>query len=121
MRSWLFLPPSAAWEEVVEAAAERHAGLHSSALQRALKTYLSEEQPGGWAPLKAEAAAATPYLQLPARLQMLLLLELHAALHRRFGAGSSASGGGDEQELLTPAEAHMQAPSFLRCVGWHDL
>jgi superfamily I DNA/RNA helicase len=114
MRSWLFLPPSAHWPEVVEAAAERHAQLYGQCLRAALAAHNADErqqQPGSPQALTAEAAAARPFLQLPARLQLLLLTELHAELCRRFDRQRFEGEGWGVQDLLDSAAA--QAPHFL--------
>lgn len=112
MRSWLFLPPSSGWPDIAAAAAERHAGLYSAAVHAALEAHREAGQPGSWAGLTPREAAAAPLGSLPPLLQMLLLLELHAALQSRFGGtGGDEAGNDGALELLAAAS---RAPAFLR-------
>ncbi|KAL4431029.1 hypothetical protein ABPG75_006285 [Micractinium tetrahymenae] len=113
MRAWLFLPPSAGWPAITAAAVERHAGLYAAAVCAALEAHHEAEQPGSWAALTPAAAAAAPLEALPPRLQMLLLLELHGELRRRFSSGGDEADDGGAHGLLAAAS---RAPAVLSWV-----
>ena len=114
MAGWLWLPPTAPWAEVAAAAAERHAGLHSRCLAVAVSAF-NLDMPGSGPALTTDTAAALPWEQLPPRLQLLLICELHDVLAARFR--QRQRGGGHCCEGLTAADllagAAKQAAAFL--------
>lgn len=112
MRGWLFLPPSVPWPQVVAAVAERHAPLFHKCMQAALAAHSSEQQPGSRPAPSAGEAAARSFAELPTRLQLLLVGELHASLQQRFDGHCRGEPDGGVLELLAAADA--QALFFLR-------
>ncbi|PRW58291.1 DNA helicase II [Chlorella sorokiniana] len=115
MAGWLWLPPTAPWAEVAAAAAERHTGLHARCLAEAVSAF-NLDPAGGGPTLTADTAAALTWEQLPPRLQLLLICELHDALAAHFrqrqrGGSSSCCEGITAADLL--AGAAKQAPAFL--------
>lgn len=113
LRGWLFLPPSAGWADIAGAVAERQAALYSQCLQAAVAAHNAGEPPASWLSLSAAAAAARPFAELPAQLQMLLACELHAALAKRFG-GAPGEADCAADKLL--AAAGSQAGAYLSWV-----
>lgn len=116
MAGWLWLPPTAPWAEVAAAAAERQAALHARCLAAAVSAFNHDTAGSGQA-LTADAAAALPWDQLPPRVQLLLICELHDTLATRFRQrqrGGSCEGA-TAADLL--AGAAKQAPAFLH---WLD-
>lgn len=111
LRSCLFLPPSAGWPNIAEAAGERYAVLHALCLRAAVAAHNAEQQLGSGLALSPEAAAALPFEGLPPRLQMLLACELHAALTARLGGGDDEDddGSGAPGEVLAAAERRAGA------------
>lgn len=104
MRGWLFLPPSVPWPQVVAAVAERHAPLFHKCMQAALAAHSSEQQPGSRPAPSAGEAAARSFAELPTRLQLLLVGELHASLQQRFDGHCRGEPDGGVLELLAAAE-----------------
>jgi superfamily I DNA/RNA helicase len=88
------------------------------AYNASLRAAISElgDRAGNAQPLTAEGGAALPFHELPTRLQLLLVAQLHGRLQRQYAPAQARAAETEDASLADLlATAERQAP---RCLAW---